>query len=224
MVDWWKGIFMAPEHPGLEQYSKSFLCPHCGVRAGQKWREYYIRKANDLVRGVCDHCDDVTIWFDARMIYPDASGIEPPNPDLRDDIRDDYLEAASIVQKSPRGATALLRLCIQKVCEQLDEKGKKIDDDIASLVKKGLPVQVQQGLDIVRVVGNNAVHPGQIDLTDDQDTAMRLFTLINLIARIMITQPKEVAALYNSLPQSALDGIQRRDSNVSLPTNGGGSA
>jgi len=40
----------------------------------------------------------------------------------------------------------------------------------------------------------------------------------------MITQPKEVAALYNSLPQSALDGIQRRDSNVSLPTNGGGSA
>jgi hypothetical protein len=38
---------------------------------------------------------------------------------------------------------------------------------------------VQQSLDIVRVIGNDAVHPGQIDLTDDIETATKLFVLIN---------------------------------------------
>ena len=124
------------------------------------------------------------------------------------------MEAKAIVNKSPRGAAALLRLCIQKLCEQLGEKGKNINDDIANLVKIGLPVKIQQALDVVRVIGNNAVHPGQIDLRDDQDTAMKLFELINVIAEVMITQPKEVERLYQSLPQTAREAIQKRDNGV----------
>ena len=206
--------------PPLKAYGQSFLCPHCGVLAGQKWLTYNLQEGNDAARGRCDHCHDMTFWYQRVMIYPDASGVAPPNPDLRDDRQADYQEAASIVQKSPRGAAAILRLCIQKLCGELGEKGKKIDDDIAALVKKGLPLTIQQSLDIVRVIGNNAVHPGQIDLKDDQDTAMKLFTLINLIARIMITQPKEIAALYSSLPQKSLDAIQRRDGTTTPPTSG----
>jgi hypothetical protein len=94
----------------------------------------------------------------------------------------------------------------------LGEKGKKIDDDIASLVKKGLDSRVQQALDVVRVIGNNAVHPGQIDLSDDRATAEKLFGLVNLIAEIMISQPKHVRSMFDSLPKAALEAIQRRDS------------
>ena len=219
-----KDVTMTSYEP-MKAYAKAFLCPHCGVYAGQDWRYASVHKQGDLPFSNCLHCQGVTIWFAfddnyaSHMIYPDASGIAPPNSDLRDDIRDDYEEAASIVHKSPRGATALMRLCIQKVCEQLGEKGKKIDDDIAALVKRGLPITVQQALDIVRVVGNNAVHPGQIDLKDDQDTAMSLFGLVNLIAQIMITQPQEVAALYGSLPPTSLDAIQRRDAIAAPPTS-----
>ncbi len=101
-----------------------------------------------------------------------------PNPDLPDHIIRDYEEARGILRDSPRGAAALLRLCVQKLCMHLGEKGKNIDDDIASLVSKGLNPLVQKSLDIVRVIGNEAVHPGVIDLNDDRDTASQLLILI----------------------------------------------
>ena len=50
------------------------------------------------------------------------------------------------------------------------------------------------------MIGNNAVHPGTLDLRDDSATAEKLFGLVNLIAEIMISQPKRVAEMYDSLP------------------------
>ena len=145
------------------------------------------------------------------MIYPDFSGVEPPNTDLSEDIKRDYLEAALILQKSPRGATALLRLAIQKLCKQLGEEGEDLNKDIANLVKKGLPVKVQQSLDILRVIGNEAVHPGELDLRDDQATAEQLFKLINFIVEKMITEPKEIEAIYSKIPESKKQQINERD-------------
>ena len=78
----------------------------------------------------------------------------------------------------------------QKLRIHLGEKGKTIDDDIASLVRKGLNPLVQQSLDIVRVIGNEAVHPGVIDLKDDRETAFRLFDLVNAITDAMISLSK----------------------------------
>ena len=48
----------------------------------------------------------------------------------------------------------------------------------------------------VRVIGNNAVHPGQIDSTDDRATAFKLFGFVNIISAIFITQPKQIDNLY----------------------------
>jgi hypothetical protein len=130
---------------------------------------------------------------------------------MPEDVKEDYEEAATISAASPKAAAALLRLGLQKLCVHLGGKGKNINDDIATLVKNGLPVQIQQSLDIVRVVGNNAVHPGQIAV-DDPDDAGSLFVLTNLIVESMISVPKKVGDLYSNLPQGALDGIAKRDS------------
>lgn len=148
------------------------------------------------------------------MVYPLTSSAPPANPDLPPDITSDYEEGRNILALSPRGAAALLRLAIQKLCRHLGEKGSNTNDDIKSLVTKGLPEMVQQSLDIVRVVGNNAVHPGQIDLKDDKETAEHLFGLVNLITEVMISQPKHVKGLYTSVvPQSQQDTIKKRDGN-----------
>ncbi len=79
------------------------------------------------------------------------------------------------------------------------------------MVHKGLPVRIQQALDVVRVVGNESVHTGTTDLRDDPELTSSLFTLVNLIADAMISQPKHIEALYAQLPESKLQGIARRD-------------
>jgi len=204
------------EPPGFEK--DAFTCPHCGAYAHQTW--YFARfthplggeESDDRVRrAICSHCNGLTLWTNSYIVYPASSSVPLPNLDLPEDIRNDYLEARAILEQSPRGAAALLRLCIQKVCISLGQPGANLNSDIAALVKTGLPVRVQQALDIVRVIGNNAVHPGQIDLSDDRDTALRLFALINLIADVTLTQPKEVEELYQSLPTAARSAIEKRD-------------
>ena len=72
--------------------------------------------------------------------------------------------------------------------------------------------KVQQSLDAVRVIGNESVHPGQMDMTDDTDTARALFSLVNVIAEPLISAPKQVEAIFNSLPPSKLAEIEKRDS------------
>jgi len=71
--------------------------------------------------------------------------------------------------------------------------------------------RIQQALDAVRVIGNNAVHPGEIDLRDDAETATRLFELLNLIVDVTITQPRKVAEMYDKLPESSRQAIEKRD-------------
>lgn len=159
----------------------------------------------------CFNCNRISVWIGSALAWP-ASGDAPlPNPDLSEEVRLDFEEAGRILNLSPRGAAALLRLSIQKLCMELGQKGENINADIAALVEKGLDVRVQQALDIVRVIGNQAVHPGQIDLRDDRSTAEKLFGLVNLIADIMITQPKNIAAMFDALPEGAKKAIERRD-------------
>ena len=127
----------------------------------------------------------------------DGGLVPSPNTDLPDDIKRDYREAAAIVEHSPRGAAALLRLCIQKLCIHLGEPGKNLSKDIDALVtKKNLSTTVQKAFDSVRLVGNNAVHPGKLDLKDDIETAKKLFNCVNWIANHTITQPKEISEIH----------------------------
>jgi hypothetical protein len=173
--------------------------------------EYLDWEMHNLTVSLCHSCNAFSVWIEDRLVYPVRNSEIVPHEEMPDVIREDFEEAAAIVDRSPRGAAALLRLMIQKLMPELGEKGKNINDDIASLVEKGLDAQIQQAMDILRVVGNHAVHPGQIDLKDDKATALNLFDLLNVIIERCITTPNRIKALFEGLPEGARKAIKKRD-------------
>jgi len=194
---------------------EQFHCIYCSVYAKQKWNilafGLHGHNRSPISYSICEHCHKKSYWHDQKMIIPSDSPVQPPHPDMPDEIISEYNEARSIFGKSPRAAAALLRLAVQKLVSVLGEKGDNINSDIKSLVSKGLPAQVQQALDFCRVVGNNAVHPGEINLQDSPDIAQHLFNMINYIVEDRITRPKQIESLYQLLPDGAKEAVEKRD-------------
>ncbi len=159
----------------------------------------------------CQACSESSIWVHDSMIFPSRRAAATASPDLPPDMKVDFDEAARIVHDSPRGAVALLRLCVEKLCKQLGNPKNGLNDNIRALVAKGLDEKIRQSLDILRVIGNEAVHPGHIDIRDNRQMALTLFELINLIVDDQITRPAAVNAIYLTLPPEELAKIAKRD-------------
>ena len=127
------------------------------------------------------------------------------------------------MNESPRAAAALLRLCVQRLCEHLGDPKKNLDENIRIMAEKGLDSRVKKALDIVRVTGNRAVHPAHInsqaDSGDDRTDSAALFRLVNIIADKMIGQEKDINEMYDELPRSVREGIARRDGKEPTTTN-----
>lgn len=202
-----------------------FTCPHCGTISQQNWnhnmfQEDVIIQLNgksqieifEFATARCLSCTKKTLWINQKLVYPIFTVYPKPNTEMPASVLDLYNEAGEICDKSPRGACALLRLALQTLCIELGEEGKDLNTDVKKLVEKGLPEVVQQSLDVVRVVGNKAVHPGQIELdVENKETVDALFELINIIVEYMIAMPNRVGSLYNKLPAGAKEAIEKRD-------------
>lgn len=172
---------------------------------------YLYNEIGNLNISRCYNCKRISVWVHNQLVYPEIKCHVQPNSDMPDNIRIDYDEARSILNYSPRGAAALLRLCIQKLLMHLSVNEKSIDAGIASLVSKGLSPVVQKALDAVRVIGNEAVHPGVIDISDDRDTALNLFEIVNIIIEKMISHPLAVDKMFDKIPESKKAAIEQRD-------------
>lgn len=166
----------------------------------------------DFSIATCVVCNKSSYWSSKEMVYPKKTSLPQPNDDMNDDIKELYREAMKINEDSPRGSAALLRLALQKLLMQLGKPGKNLNDDIKALVSEGLHPSIQRALDIVRVVGNNAVHPGEIDLDENKEIALKLFYFINLIAEELITKPRQIREIYGDIiPEETKSYIQKRD-------------
>lgn len=202
---------------------KAYTCPHCNTLAQVEVAKFnmqgdvFVSPANTfscksyIIVHRCQCCGKTILWIDDEYIYPDIIA-EEANPDMPESVRRLYEEAGLIYNKSPRAACALLRLAVENLCQELGQVDRDINKNIAALVQKGLPPSIQKALDTVRVVGNKAVHPGQIAIdVDDVNTAKMLMRLLNMIVERMITEPKELEEVYGLLPKSTREAIERRD-------------
>ena len=212
---------MPPYYPPTHKH-KSFHCMFCGVFAVQHW-SYLVRGgSNSIDKHVtlcsCSHCGGESYWHDEKMTVPCEAPVPPAHIDMPEGCEPEYDEARSIAAKSPRAAAAIMRLALQKLLLILGEKGSNINDDIGSLVQKGLPVEIQQALDFCRVIGNNAVHPGEIEINDTPEIALTLFEMLNLIVEDRIARPKKIQEAYNKLPEGARAAIEKRDEKAATVT------
>ncbi len=213
-------------HNPPEYKKTAFDCPYCEAYAHQHWYDCLIMDPEEHISSAlitetnntkeikvskCSHCNNPTLWsvfpdrgvggINGQIIYPRIRTTPLPNDDLNEKIKEIYNEAADIMNQSPRGACALLRLAVQMLLKQLGEKGDNIYEDIKNLTEqKVLDPKLHKVLESVRIIGNNAVHPGKIDFDDTVHTTLNLFKWINLVANDLITQPKQIDEVFENLP------------------------
>lgn len=191
---------------------RGFTCFKCGAYSNHDWDKTYINyttggfhsyKQGDDIRYIsvcrCQQCGFISFWVEGQLLWPLKTNIELPIEEMPENIRELYEEARNIFDLSPKGACAILRLALQKLCNQIAEKPEdtKIDETIKYLVAKGLPPSLQKSMDTIRVIGNEAVHPGQINIDDNKNIASALFKLMNIIVEKMIVEPKQIDDIYN---------------------------
>jgi hypothetical protein len=219
-VEWLQGIFLdSPREPVRDRDTEILgvqfaRCQSLTCKGGTIWRG----KAN-LESGGRDTLGErwiVRRWgkdslSDAVLMWPAARIGPRPNSDLPTDIQADMNEARDVLSTSPRSALTLSRIALEKLCEHLGHRGASLNEAIGEMVKQGVPPLVQQAFDVVRINGNQGAHPSKAEAADLRSDAITVLGLINVIAERLITQPKQVQALYDAIPQAKRDAIHNRD-------------
>lgn len=203
------------EAPSLDK--GSYTCPHCGTLALIQHETVFAQRTGGTMGTYwghserCTACGEFIVWFDKKVVYPQTGDAPPADDDMPKDVRVLYQEAAAVSTASPRAAAALLRVAIETLVLELSDKSR-LDDAIGDLVARELIThRLQKMLDTVRVYGNGAVHPGQIDVDDNAQVAVQLFRLVNRIVESGISEVRELDAMYNAIPEGKRQHIDRRD-------------
>ena len=214
---------MAVKNSPAKFREQTFNCPLCGVFSMQFFSDLkkldWQKKSSDTeaVISQCLKCDGKMLWWQGSIVAPSVTTAPFPHDDMPDKVKKTYEEARQIFEISSRASAALLRLALEQLTIELGYKSGTLDSRIGKMVKAGLSELVSQALDVVRVIGNNSVHPGQIDISDDRDSATALFELLNYVVERLITEPAKIGNLFNNLPDSARQAIAKRDAPPALP-------
>ncbi len=158
------------------------------------------------------------IEYTFYRIYPLSIplNIETPNSYLPQNIIEIYKEAAYVFNYSPRAAATLLRLAMQLLLEHMNFRKKDSDTlntMIGNAVQAGVPVSIQQAMDIMRYHGNESAHHLMLNPDETKENTLFLFSAINTIAYTLIENPSKIRECYNKIPETIRDSITQRDTN-----------
>lgn len=195
----------------------------------------------DIARATCLACKDDSVWmksdlfvpevklpFGTRqqdkpsymkvtrwvMIWPKESAAPLPHEALPEELKELHSEARAVLTDSPRAAAALLRLLMEKLLQDTTGTTNRLNDQIGLLVERGtFDQRLQETADTIRVSGNKAVHPAEIQSQGDTaEVALAMFELVNFLVEDLIARPGRIAHLYQStVTGGVLDAISRRD-------------
>jgi Domain of unknown function (DUF4145) len=169
----------------------------------------------------CHSCQEWSIWLDTRMVYPHRSAGGPAHPDMPEFVRELYQEAAAVAAVSRRAGAALARAVIERLIKELDSEAPekaRLNQRIDRL-RGRVSTSLGQMLDVVRVVGNGALHVDEqpdelIVITMDDTTGPELIELMletaNDLVDELITRPRAVNGYWGKLPVGVQAELTRR--------------
>ena len=123
----------------------------------------------------CHSCNGFSLWVGGLLVFPTRIDKTPAL------VEEDLEEAAAILNKFPRGATALMRVCIQKLVPLLKENGKELSDDISSLMRKGLEMEMQQAMEVLEFLRGDSAQLNSLESQADRETALRLLDSLKAV-------------------------------------------
>lgn len=200
----------------------AFTCAYCGAYAQQSTHEvrcinklnvYRTRVLFDRISGSselclkqCQFCGKDHL-FDSEyniLLYPKKSSAPPAQEDMPEEVLALYKEAASIVSDSPSAACLLIRKALEVLLADLTKETNlnKMITVITEDATKPWAKPLTPLLTSIRLIGNDAVHPREINRADNEQTALTLFSFLNICVDQLISQPLKTKQFLenNSIP------------------------
>jgi hypothetical protein len=133
----------------------------------------------------CHSCNGFSLWVGGLLVFPTRID---KTPEL---VEEDLDEAAAILNKFPRGAAALMRVCIQKLVPLLEDNGKGLNQRVSSLVRKGLEMEIQQAMDVLQVLRSDSTQLNPLESQSDRETALRFLDSLKEILERRMSQNQD---------------------------------
>lgn len=210
--------------------SDSFTCPYCQKIFAlhfQTYREIVIDKeghhpvkANsstvNIEYFICPNCDNISLFatgigenikFPKQQVLPLSSAKQYPEY-VPFQIRQDYQEAYSILELSPKASATLSRRCIQgMIHDRWHIVLKNLNQEISALKDKIDPT-LWSAIDALRQLGNIGAHMEKdinVIVDIDSDEAHKLLALVEILIKDWYIVPHEREELLSSIIQINTD-------------------
>lgn len=214
-----KLITMAPLYvaPTADDSVKAFTCSYCGAFSKMENNQLFyflpgthagsfffsnrsrsvpsFATRSNLYARTCDCCEATHLFIkgigvkEGILIYPQKTTAPPAQEDMPEDILTIYQEAAAIVSISPSAACVLIRKALEILLARFT-KETNLSKMINTLAKEHQWIDKYKALlEAVRLIGNDAAHPRELNRADNQKTATYLFQFLNRCVNHLISQP-----------------------------------
>ena len=213
---------------GLIIMSDSFTCPYCQTTFALHGQTYtsshFVLAPTCSIKWdcyICPKCDHATTFAEGtddknrfkrlRLLPLSAAKHYPEYVPLQ--IRNDYTEAYSILELSPKSSATLSRRCIQgMIHDKWNIVLKNLNQEISALKDKIDP-SLWAAIDSLRQLGNIGAHMEKdintiVDI--DSNEAQKLLTLVEILIKEWYLVPHEREELLSSIVQINVEKQQER--------------
>lgn len=152
-------------------------------------------------------------------VWPRGSARAPAPPEVPQDVREEYAEAALVLADSPKASAALSRRCLQRVLRGVPGvKPGNLAGEIDAFLGTNPPSYVADQLHALREVGNFAAHPnksqhtGEVMDVEPGEAEWNLEVLESLFDYLYVQPAKAIErkeALDKKLKEAGKNGLKQ---------------